>query len=490
MIFIYFFLGVYLLAMLFILFYSFAQAHLLYHFFKFKKNPNISLVPKEEDLPKVTVQLPVFNEMYVVERLIEAVSKFHYPADKLEIQILDDSTDDTATIIKRKLRQFPEVNFKYIHRKDRKGFKAGALREGLEVAEGDFIAVFDADFVPDPDFILKTVGHFEDQKVGMVQTRWTHLNEEYSVLTRLQAFALDAHFMVEQMGRNSQQAFINFNGTGGIWRKSCIIDAGNWHDDTLTEDLDLSYRAQQKGWKFIYRPDIESPAELPPVMSAIKSQQFRWTKGGAECAVKHLGNVLSKKLPFKTKMHATAHLLNAVIFIAVLSVSISSIPIWWAFHQGLIPESYFQGAAVFFIGFVIIALVYFFANLSLKNYSWKGVGRFLWELPLFLSVSMGLSLHNSLAVWEGWTGKKSPFIRTPKYNLSSSNSDWSQNRYNPLRIPFSTCFEGLLTIVFAYIVVLSILSGKYEMLFFHFMLMFGFGLVFAKTILSFISPNS
>jgi len=485
MIFIYFFLGVYLLAMLFILFYSFAQAHLLYHFFRFKKNPNISLVPKEEDLPKVTVQLPVFNEMYVVERLIEAVSKFHYPADKLEIQILDDSTDDTATIIKRKLKQFPEVNFKYIHRKDRKGFKAGALREGLEVAEGDFIAVFDADFVPDPDFILKTVGHFEDQKVGMVQTRWTHLNEEYSVLTRLQAFALDAHFMVEQMGRNSQQVFINFNGTGGIWRKSCIIDAGNWHDDTLTEDLDLSYRAQQKDWKFIYRPDIESPAELPPVMSAIKSQQFRWTKGGAECAVKHLGNVLSKKLPFKTKMHATAHLLNAVIFVAVLSVSISSIPIWWAFHQGLIPESYFQGAAVFFIGFVIIALVYFFANLSLKNYSWKGVGRFLWELPLFLAVSMGLALHNAQAVWEGLTGKRSSFIRTPKYNLNEARKSWNKNVYNQIKTPFTTYVEGLLALTFLVMVVLSLYFKTYEMLVFHLMLALGYSVVFLETLKSY-----
>ncbi len=485
MIFIYFFLGVYLLAMLFILFYSFAQAHLLYHFFRFKKNPNISLVPKEEDLPKVTAQLPVFNEMYVVERLIEAASKFHYPADKLEIQILDDSTDDTATIIKRKLRQFPEVNFKYIHRKDRKGFKAGALREGLEVAEGDFIAVFDADFVPDPDFILKTVGHFEDQKVGMVQTRWTHLNEEYSVLTRLQAFALDAHFMVEQMGRNSQQAFINFNGTGGIWRKSCIIDAGNWHDDTLTEDLDLSYRAQQKGWKFIYRPDIKSPAELPPVMSAIKSQQFRWTKGGAECAVKHLGNVLSKKLPFKTKMHATAHLLNAVIFVAVLSVSISSIPIWWAFHQGLIPESYFQAAAVFFVGFVIIALVYFFANLSLVEYSWKGVGRFLWELPLFLAVSMGLALHNAQAVWEGLTGKRSSFIRTPKYNLNEARKSWTKNVYNQIKIPFTTYVEGVLALTFLVMVVLSLYFKTYEMLVFHLMLALGYSVVFLETLKSY-----
>ncbi|MCR9016500.1 cellulose synthase family protein [Aquiflexum gelatinilyticum] len=485
MIFIYFFLGMYILAMLFILFYSFAQAHLLYHFFQFKKNPNISLEPAAKDLPKVTVQLPIYNEMYVVERLIDSVSKFRYPSNKIEIQILDDSTDETSQIIRRKLKEFPDVNFKYIHRIDRKGFKAGALREGMEVAEGEFIAIFDADFVPDPDFLMKTIGHFKDDKVGMVQTRWTHLNEEYSVLTRLQAFALDAHFMVEQMGRNGQHAFINFNGTGGIWRKRCILDAGNWHDDTLTEDLDLSYRAQQKGWKFIYRPDIKSPSELPPVMSAIKSQQFRWTKGGAECAVKHLGNVLSKKLPFKTKLHATAHLLNAVIFIAVLLVSLSSIPIWWAFNQGYIPDSYFQGAAVFFVGFVIIALVYFFANLSLVDYSWKGIGRFLWELPLFLAVSMGLALHNAQAVWEGLTGKRSPFIRTPKYNLEKSQKSWTKNIYNQIKIPFTTYIEGLLAVIFLIMVILSIRFQTYEMLVFHLMLTFGYSVVFIESLKSY-----
>ncbi|WP_194974097.1 cellulose synthase family protein [Aquiflexum lacus] len=474
---IYFFLTIYVLAMLFVLFYSFAQAHLLYHFFRFKNKANQETDQIPEELPIVTVQLPVYNELYVVERLIDAVAKFNYPKEKLEIQLLDDSTDETAEIIKDSIQKYPEIDFQYIHRKLRTGFKAGALREGLKEAKGEFIAIFDADFVPDPDFLTKTIGHFSNEKVGMVQTRWTHLNEDYSILTRLQAFALDAHFMVEQMGRNQQEAFINFNGTGGIWKKSCILDAGNWQDDTLTEDLDLSYRAQQKGWEFVYRPDIKSPAELPPVMSAIKSQQFRWTKGGAECAAKHLGDVLQKPFGFKVKFHATAHLLNAVIFIAVLLVSLSSIPVWWAFYQGMIPESYFQGAAVFLVGFVIIALVYFVANLSLVNYSWRGIGRFLWELPLFLSVSMGLALHNSQAVWEGLTGKKSPFIRTPKYNLSKENKNWSKNIYNSWKIPLTTYLEGVLALVFIAMVILSIQTGTYEMLVFHSMLAVGYGLV-------------
>jgi cellulose synthase/poly-beta-1,6-N-acetylglucosamine synthase-like glycosyltransferase len=463
--------------MLFVLVYSFAQAHLLYHFFRFKNKPNQTADQNLDKLPIVTVQLPVYNELYVVERLIDAVAKFNYPKGKLEIQLLDDSTDETAEIIKSSIKKYPEINFQYIHRKLRTGFKAGALREGLKEAKGEFIAIFDADFVPDPDFLIKTVGHFSEEKVGMVQTRWTHINENHSLLTRLQAFALDAHFMVEQMGRNQQHAFINFNGTGGIWRKSCILDAGNWQDDTLTEDLDLSYRAQQKGWEFVYRPDIKSPAELPPVMSAIKSQQFRWTKGGAECAAKHLGDVLRKPLGFKVKFHATAHLLNAVIFIAVLLVSLSSIPVWWAFYKGLIPESYFQAAAVFLVGFVIIALVYFVANLSLVNYSWRGVRRFLWELPLFLSVSMGLALHNSQAVWEGLTGKKSPFIRTPKYNLSGKNPSWTKNVYNQFKIPFTTYLEGFLALVFITMVTASVYTGTYEMLVFHLMLAVGYSLV-------------
>ena len=489
MIFIYPFLVIYVLAMLFIFLYSLAQAHLLFHFFKIRKSIKPVSIPKEKELSMVTVQLPIFNEKYVVERLIHAAAAINYPSEKLEIQLLDDSTDDTAEIIEEIIKQYPKINFKYIHRTDRKGFKAGALREALESATGDFIAIFDADFVPDPDFLLKTVGFFSDHKVGMVQSRWTHLNEEFSILTRLQAFALDAHFMVEQMGRNSQKAFINFNGTGGIWRKECILDAGNWHDDTLTEDLDLSYRAQKKGWEFIYRPDIVSPAELPPIMSAIKSQQFRWTKGGAECASKHLRSVFALRLPWKVKLHATAHLLNSVIFIAVLLVSISSIPIWWAFHQDWIHESYFQGAAVFLLSFVIIAMVYFFANLSLLKITFMGVGKFLLELPLFLSVSMGLSLHNSQAVWEGLTGKKSPFIRTPKYNLKKGKVDWKSNIYNQVNIPITTYIEGMLTILFSLMVILSFYTATYEMIVFHFMLAVGFGTVAFTSFKSYrISP--
>lgn len=476
MVLIYIFLGIYFLAMCFVLLYSIAQAHLLIYFFRNKKQLKYKPELERQSLPKVTVQLPIYNEMYVVERLIESVAVLRYPKDKLEIQILDDSTDSTSDIIIQKIKTYPQVNFKYLHRSDRKGFKAGALREGLAEATGEFIAIFDADFMPDPEFLLKTIPHFEEDKVGMVQSRWTHLNKNYSLLTRLQAFALDAHFMVEQIGRNSQGAFINFNGTGGIWRKSCILDAGNWEDDTLTEDLDLSYRAQKKGWKFVYRPDIESPAELPPVMSAIKSQQFRWTKGGAECAVKHLWTVFFGDFSWRKKIHAAAHLLNSLIFIAVLLVSLSSIPVWWGFYIGILPQALYQASAIFFIGFIIIALVYFFANISLVGYSIKGILRFLLELPVFLAVSMGLSLHNAQAVWEGITGKKSPFIRTPKYNLEA-NASWAENIYNPFKVPMTTYAEAFLSLIFLSISLISILTGNYMMLLFHLLLTFGYGMV-------------
>lgn len=485
MIFLYIGCGLYFLGMLFILIYSLAQGHLLFHFLKARKEWASTPQVIPSTWPKVTVQLPVFNELYVVERLIDAAAKLNYPKELLEIQILDDSTDQTVDLIQAKLKEYPAINFSYLHRTDRKGFKAGALREGLETASGEYIAIFDADFVPDPDFLLKAIPFFSSEKIGMVQTRWTHLNRDYSLLTRLQAFALDAHFFIEQMGRNRQGAFINFNGTGGIWRKSCILDAGNWHDDTLTEDLDLSYRAQRKGWQFIYRPEIESPAELPPIMSAIKSQQFRWTKGGAECAVKHAGKVSQENLPFRIKFHSFAHLFNSTIFIAVLLTSLSSIGVWWAGVQGLIPEWMVRLSGIFLIGFVLIAGVYlasyFIARKSFLS-SFFGV---IWQLPLFLSVSMGLALHNAQAVWEGLTGKKSPFIRTPKFNLESGKVSLSSNRYILHRMPITTWFEGLLALVFWVMVGLAFREGNFLFLPFHAMLAFGYSLVFVSSFKSY-----
>lgn len=477
MIFFYLLIGIYALGMLFVFIYSLAQGHLLLRFLGAKKSLGQVSHATPISWPKVTVQLPVYNELYVVDRLIGSVAKLNYPADLLEIQILDDSTDQTSELIRQKITEFPEVNFQYIHRTDRTGFKAGALKEGLAKASGEFIAIFDADFVPDTDFLVKTIPYFSPEKVGMVQTRWTHLNKNYSLLTRLQAFALDAHFLIEQIGRNSQHAFINFNGTAGIWRKSCIIDAGDWQDDTLTEDLDLSYRAQRKGWEFVYRPEIESPAELPPIMSAVKSQQFRWTKGGAECAGKHAKAVLKEDFPFSTKFHAMAHLFNSSIFIAILLVSLSSIGVWWAGVAGMISEGLFQAAGIFMVGFVIIAGVYLVAYFYERRSFWRSLFQAIYMLPLFLSVSMGLALHNAQAVWEGLTGKKSPFIRTPKFNLESG-SGLESNRYIKSKIPSTTWMEGILMLVFSGMVCLHVYWGTFGMLPFHLMLSVGYGLVF------------
>lgn len=474
---VYFFVILYMASMLVVLVYSIAQAHLLLHFLLYQRHPPIPQKAEGDTLPLVTVQLPVFNERYVIERLIAAVAALKYPREKLEIQVLDDSTDETQQIIRNKIEEYPFLDIQYIHRNIRTGYKAGALKEGLECAKGEFIAIFDADFVPDPDFLNKTLPYFKPPRVGMVQSRWTHLNRDYSLLTKLQAFALDAHFLVEQIGRNQQNAFINFNGTGGIWRKSCILDAGNWHDDTLTEDLDLSYRAQQKGWRFVYRPEIESPAELPPIMSAIKSQQFRWTKGGAACAVKHFRQVWDKPYPLRVKFHAMAHLFNSVLFIAILVGSISSIPVWWAARQGFIDPYYFRFGAVFLVGFVVIAMVYttayFFSHGSLRS-RFSGL---LWQLPLFLSVSMGLALHNSVAVWQGLTGKRSAFIRTPKFNLEKGNI-WRKNSYLHFKIPQGTFLEGGLAVLFSLVAVVSLYDQAFVMLPFHLMLAIGYAVVF------------
>lgn len=476
-------LAIYILGMLIILGYSLALGHLLIGFWKSKRrNQKDPSLPSE--WPKVTIQLPVFNELYVAERLVDAVAKIDYPLEKLEVQILDDSTDETSGLIQAKLKQYPAFPFVYLHRSNRKGFKAGALREGLVVAKGEFIAIFDADFLPNPDFLKKTIPYFQDDHVGMVQTRWTHLNENHSLLTRLQAFALDAHFTIEQVGRNTLGAFINFNGTGGVWRKTCIVDAGNWEDDTLTEDLDLSYRAQKKGWKFVYKPEIHSPAELPPIMSAIKSQQFRWNKGGAECARKHAQSVLASNFPFKTKMHAVAHLFNSSIFLVILTVSLASIGVAWLGLNG-VSTSWTRIAGLFLIGFAIIALVYFVSHFYSRKRFWASLLESILILPLFLSVSMGMALHNAQAVWEGLSGKKSPFIRTPKFNLEAGKSNLKTNRYLKISMPLTTWIEGGLSLIFIFMVILAFRYDYFLFLPFHAMLAFGYGMVFITSFRSY-----
>src|SRR5690606_21494629 len=278
---------IYTVAIVLIFMYALAQLNLLFNYLTSKNSEDNSEVfdfSNPEEVPFVTIQLPVFNEMYVMDRLLENIALIDYPKDKLEIQVLNDSTDETVTTTCEHVEELKKTGLDITHicRTDRSGFKAGALKEVLKIAKGEFVAIFDADFLPEPNWLKKTIPYFKDEKIGVVQTRWGHINRNYSLLTKIQAFALDAHFTLEQVGRNSKGHFINFNGTAGVWRKTCILDAGNWEGDTLTEDLDLSYRAQLKNWKFKYLEDVETPAELPVVISAARSQQFRWNKGGAE----------------------------------------------------------------------------------------------------------------------------------------------------------------------------------------------------------------
>ncbi|MGB3529432.1 MAG: cellulose synthase family protein, partial [Saprospiraceae bacterium] len=284
----YFFALIYFLALSFITIYAFLEFHLLYYYLKKYKSIRQYQPPALKEWPKVTIQLPVFNELYVVERLIDVICKIDYPPALLEIQVLDDSTDETVEIITRKCREYAAkgIDIKHLHRTNRSGYKAGALKEGLKVASGEFITIFDADFLPQPDFLKKCIPYFQNQKIGVVQTRWDHINENYSLLTMLQAFQLNVHFSIEQSGRQSGDLLLQFNGTAGTWRKTAIEEAGGWHSDTLTEDLDLSFRAQLKGWEIYYIQEIGSPAELPAEMNGLKSQQARWMKGGAEVARK------------------------------------------------------------------------------------------------------------------------------------------------------------------------------------------------------------
>ncbi|MBL4594203.1 MAG: glycosyltransferase family 2 protein [Flavobacteriales bacterium] len=471
---------IYGLTLSFIFLYSIVQINLVINYLRNNKKED-RLNPIDKDaLPFVTIQLPLYNELYVVERLIDSITKFDYPKDKFEIQILDDSTDETVEIVAKKVAEYKALGFNiYQHRREtRVGYKAGALKEGLEIAKGEFIAIFDADFLPKAEFLTKTLPYFKDEKIGVVQTKWEHLNKNYSLLTRLQAFGLDAHFTVEQTGRNFGNHFINFNGTAGIWRKSCIEDAGGWEADTLTEDLDLSYRAQLKGWKFKYLEELGSPAELPAAMNALKTQQFRWTKGAAECTRKNLLKVLkNKELPFRTKLHALFHLMNSSIFICIVLLSVLSIPMLMIKNNFVEYDLLFKLGSFFIISVIFLSVYYFVSLSSSYENKLKAFVHFILLFPLFLSVSMGLSLHNAIAVIEGYMGKKSPFIRTPKFNIIDSKDIWKKNKYLVSSVSFLTVFEFLLTIYFLFGILSAFHYNDFTLIPFHIMLFLGFGYV-------------
>ena len=483
---------VYSAALILIFMYALAQLNLLFNYLSAQKKQDNS--PKfdfsnSEEIPLVTIQLPVYNEMYVMERLLENIAKIEYPKDKLEIQVLDDSTDESLGITANHIKELQSsgLNIKHILRQERTGFKAGALKEGLETAQGEFIAIFDADFLPKKDWLKKTIPFFKDAEIGVVQTRWGHINRDYSILTKIQAFALDAHFSLEQVGRNSKGHFINFNGTAGVWRKACIIDAGNWEGDTLTEDLDLSYRAQLKNWKFKYLEDVETPAELPVVISAARTQQFRWNKGGAENFRKMMWKVLkNQNISSKTKLHGLLHLLNSTMFLNVLIVAVLSIPMLYIKNEYAHLKMYFYVMSFFVASTLIFFICYWIMFKKTYGSSLKGFVQYIVMFITFFSIAMGFSLHNSIAVIEGHLGKRSDFVRTPKFNISSIKDSWKGNKYLKKNISINVIFEGLLMLYFAFgmysAFVVGDQGGDFGLFPFHLMLFLGFGYVFFKSL--------
>ena len=481
---------VYSISLILVLFYSLSQLNLLWNYVQYKKkkekHPLLDLT-KSESVPFITIQLPVFNELYVMERLLKCINQIEYPREKLEVQVLDDSTDESVELTRGLVEdlKIDGLDIVQIRRKNRVGFKAGALKEGLTSAKGEFIAIFDADFLPQSNWLLQTVSQFENEEIGVVQTRWSHINRDYSILTQVQAFALDAHFTLEQVGRNSKGHFMNFNGTAGVWRKTCILDAGNWEGDTLTEDLDLSYRAQLKNWKFKYLEDVETPSELPVVMSSIRSQQFRWNKGGAENFQKMARRVIiSKEVKSSSKIHSILHLLNSTMFLNVFFVGVLSIPMLYIKNEWGHLSLYFDLSSFFIVSTIIFFCCYWVLYRYMKGGGLMNFMEYIKIFFTFYTIAMGFSYHNSLAVLEGHRGKRSDFIRTPKFNIKTFKDSWKKNKYTTKKVSKNVIVEGALALYFLFGMYSAFIVGKegdFGLFPFHLMLFIGFGFVFVNS---------
>jgi len=415
-----------------------------------------------EELPTVTVQLPVFNELHVVERLLTSVARLDYPKDKLQIQLLDDSTDETTEIARTEIDKLKAQGFdaELIHREDRTGFKAGALENGLKTSTGEYVFILDADFVPNPDVLRETIHYFTDDQIGLIQTRWGHLNRNYNLLTRVQAMFLDGHLELEQTARNRSGRFFTFNGTGGIWRKQCIIDAGGWEHDTLTEDMDLSYRAQLRNWRFIFLNEVETPAELPVDMDGFKSQQHRWTKGSIQCCKKVLPAIWRSKFPLYVKLEATAHLTANFAWLLLMVLCFLIFP-----NTKYQPEMSDWVRALIHIPIFIFASgsVVFFYVMSQKALNPKGWFREIIYLPCLLALGIGMSINNTRAVLEALFNMQSGFVRTPKYGIEKkkveSVSTDRKRRYKAIK-SVTPVLEFLFGLFFLFVLLDAFLSGN------------------------------
>jgi cellulose synthase/poly-beta-1,6-N-acetylglucosamine synthase-like glycosyltransferase len=464
----------YLVILLTLALYGFHRSTLVFLYYRNRRR-DPEPAQRFAELPIVTLQLPLFNEMYVAPRLLDAVAKLEYPRERLEIQVLDDSTDETVSICRAKVAELAAtgLDIQYIHRTDRTGFKAGALENGLRTARGEFIMVFDADFLPPPEIIDRTVHFFTDAKVGMVQVRWEHVNRDYSRLTELQAMMLDGHFVIEHTARHRSGRFFNFNGTAGIWRRSAIDDAGGWSHDTLTEDMDLSYRAQLRGWQFIYLKDVVSPAELPVEMNAFKSQQFRWAKGSIQVAKKLLPTIWRSKVPFNVKMEAFFHLTNNFAYPLLLLLSVLLLPNLLVRPRHGWREVLLIDVPLFFGTTLSIASFYITSQREIDR-DWR---KTIKRLPLMMSLGIGLCITQTRAVVEALVGSQSgEFVRTPKHGVIRRFEGWTAKKYRAAKtlIPF---VEVLFAAYFAMAMVIAMIAGHYVSMPFLFLFFMGFAYV-------------
>jgi len=399
-----------------------------YLYFKYKKNYNPNPPQHFAELPRVTVQLPIFNEQFVIDRLIEAVCAMEYPKEKLEIQVLDDSTDETQQVAATIVARYAALGhpIEYIHRTNRYGYKAGALDAGLKVAKGEFVAIFDADFVPPPDWLMKVIHHFAEPGIGMVQTRWSHMNRNYSMLTQIEAILLDGHFIIEHGARVRTGDYFNFNGTAGMWRIKAIADGGGWQHDTLTEDTDLSYRSQLAGWKFKYLPEVECPSELPIEMSAFKTQQARWAKGLIQTSIKVLPLVFKSDVPRRIKIEAVYHLTANLSYPLMVIMTAFLMPAMIVrFYQGWFQMLLFD-VPLFTASTASIGVFYLMAERELFPKTWWKT--FLY-LPVLMALGIGLTVTNTKAVMEALFGIKSAFVRTPKYRVAKKGEKSQAAKY-------------------------------------------------------------
>jgi cellulose synthase/poly-beta-1,6-N-acetylglucosamine synthase-like glycosyltransferase len=430
-----------------------------YQYFKYKKNYNPNPPGHFADLPRVTIQLPIFNEQFVIDRLIEAICAIDYPKDKLDIQLLDDSTDETQQVASEIVARYAALGnpISYIHRTNRHGFKAGALDAGLKTAQGEFVAIFDADFVPPTDWLMKVIHHFTDPAIGMVQTRWTHLNRDYSMLTRIEAILLDGHFVLEHGARCRSGEFFNFNGTAGMWRRVAISDGGGWQHDTLTEDTDLSYRSQMAGWKFKYLPDVECPSELPIEMTAFKTQQARWAKGLIQTSIKVLPLVFKSNASRKNKIEAVYHLTANLSYPLMIVMTALLIPAMICrFYQGWF-QMLLIDVPLFTASTLSIAVFYVMSQREIYPKTWK---KTFYYLPFLMALGIGLTVTNTKAVMEALFGIKSPFVRTPKYRVAAKGEKSQAAKYRK-RLKLEPWIELLLGCYFLLAIIYTFYNQNY-----------------------------